>query len=228
MIISYNNINLENLSVNRENYIIPVETIKDLLNGLKKATSHRIAITLLVLTGARVTEICRLKTDDFYQNYVFIRLGKNQKGIRKVVLPDWFLIELDQYINNHNFIGRKLFPFNANGLNRYFNNIIRKQVKGEWLKKTVYTKGNIKGYEWYYQLKGFRHTYQSLKFVNLYDKYKDAGLSAEMVSADMKHHSRALSVRHYIRDLDELQRYKHNSINDLIKDNNQKSLIEFI
>lgn len=229
MKISYSNIENERLSVNRESYIIPIMETKKLIEVMEYGSTHRVAVLLLILTGARIREITRLTTFDFYQDYVFISLGKNQKGKRKERLPQWFLQELDFYMTHNSFVANRLFPFNSNELLQYFNKYIRQKVGGNWLKKTPYSKGNMVGTEWYYQLKGFRHTYQSLKFVNYYDKYKDAGLSAELVSKDMKHHCRALTVRHYLNpDVDELRRYKGLTMNDLVRQNEQQRLNQFL
>lgn len=219
----------ENIVFDSEGYSIPFYEVKRLIEFLPYASSHRIAIELLSLTGMRVSELEKIKLNCFYGEFVIWKTGKNQRGYRKEKLPFWFLHELDKYIQSYSFVDGFLFGFDSNTLSTYINKKIRPKIAGNWLKKRVKPRGSLKGLEYVYQLKSLRHNFATLEFARNLDKWgKDVAVI--FTAKKMKHSTYKMTAEHYLENFDSLdiERYKEVSMSDLLKEANQRKITEFL
>jgi len=55
---------------------------------------------MLALTGCRLAELNTMREEHLRGNIIFWQPGKNQKGWRREALPEWYLRELREYMDN--------------------------------------------------------------------------------------------------------------------------------
>jgi len=183
---------------------IPIERALEAIDSMEYASCMRVIFRMLYLTGCRINEIDRFRMDLFIGNKVYWPLGKNQRGMRSVELPQEYLDELLAYRKrNYKFEGTRLFNITGDTFARYFNRDIRPRLSREWNLLIVgHEKSYLKCDEYYLQIKGLRKLRQTIIFHENYMKWKDAGVALEMTSKEMKHSSTRITAYHYIRDFD--------------------------
>ena len=221
---------MDRLTLEEDGFAVPFEEIKRLLECLEYANKYRIALTIIALTGCRISELNNMGTKSFYGDFLMWKTGKNQKGYRKEKLPNWFLIELSEYLlkNQHSY--NNLFNFKGERLRDLINKDLRPLLKGDWLIKKIKPskKGAIRE-EYVFQLKGLRHSFATLDFYNKFLKWGGT-VAVEFTCKRMKHSSYKMTAGHYIGNFKRLnvEKYKYKEIADILKNATQTRLGEFI
>lgn len=156
---------------------------------------------MLALTGCRLSELNGMRISNIQGNIIYWRLGKNQKGWRKEALPDWYLKELQEYINTHRLKRDHLFGPSATSIRRYFNRDIRPYLGEEWQEKISHP-GYTIDERYILQLKSFRKSFGTTIFWREYQKWEDAGVALEFTSKRMCHSTTHMTAFHYLRNFE--------------------------
>ncbi|MDI6738152.1 MAG: hypothetical protein QME12_06605 [Nanoarchaeota archaeon] len=200
------------MEINHEidSHAVPFNRVLEALNIMQYASDVRAMFQMLFLTGCRMKELDNMQASMIYGNVIYWHLGKNQRGFRKVRLPNYFVRELREYRNTHRVYGGKLFGIDAHTFRRYFAKFIRPRLPS-WQEKRFRDKCGVLEPEYIYQLKGLRKDFQTLEFARQLDKWKDASVALEFTSKGMKHSSTRITAKHYIENFESLdiERYKH-------------------
>lgn len=213
-----------------DGYAIPFHEIKRLLNFYPYGHRFRIAFELLALTGMRINELNSIGLNSFYGDHVVWKCGKNQKGYRREKLPQWFLVELQTYLNNYPHSNSHLFNFQAKMLRDVLNKRVRKQLGGFWIvQRPDPSKNGVIKFEYVYQLKGLRHSFSTMEFIRYFEKF-GGDIAVGYVSRRMHHKSEKLTAHHYICNFEKLSiyKYKGHSIGEILKEAHQKRIIDYM
>jgi integrase len=219
-----------------EGYAISFENIKRLIDFFPYGDEHRIAIELLALTGMRTVELDGISPANFWTDtnkntFLIWKLGKNQSGTRKELVPEWFLEEVRYFLTqSFRMPHRPLFSFRGEALRYYINHFVRHRLRGDWIKKRPGHRGFING-EYVLQLKGLRHTFATKVFYEALNRF-GAEVGAGIVQARMQHHSPYITCRHYTNDIqtifEDLEHFKGASIGEILRHSNQIPLTAYL
>lgn len=211
---------------------VPFERIIEVLEFLPYAHPIRVYVQFLFLTGARVSEACKIEfegKDSFIKgNYVFWRCGKNQHGQwRKEFLPDFFLKELDVYKSQTKGFKGRLFHTEAKTFGSYFNRFIRPYLSSDWHERSVVPHGLA--VEHILNLKGLRKSFATLAFWGFWDEYDDANIAMVLTCKRMRHSTTGMTINHYIDQSQRLNRdkWKGSTPSQILALVAQRSLVEF-
>lgn len=195
---------LVNLQVDA--YALSWPAIKELYDYLPWGNPIRVMARVCQQTGAHKVELDLMKKSLLHEDgtFFFECAKKRAKQMRKVQLSEDLLRELKFYWENNLTYADRMFGISSDTWTRYFNRDVRPRLSHLWNeKRPVAEKGKLV-LEYVSQLKGFRHTYATMKFAKYYERYKDAYIAAEMVARDLKHSAKAITVRHYVINLEML------------------------
>lgn len=221
---------MDKFNLECDGYAIPFNEVVRLIEFLDWGNKYRVAFELLALTGARISELKNMGLSGLRGNILVWKTGKNQKGYRRVELPEWFIKELFYHLDNHNHPSKGFFDFDGGVLRHVLNKQIRPCLGGLWQQKRPCPtgRGALK-YEYLLQVKGLRACYATLKFYNNFKKW-GATLAVECTAAAMRHSSYKMTAGHYVvgnfARLD-IEKYGGYEIKDIIKLASQRKLGEF-
>lgn len=218
------------LNLHSESHAIPFDKVIEAVDFMEYGSTCRVMFEMLFLTGCRMSELDRMKISKFYGQYLYWALGKNQRSHRKEKLPKWYIEELKVYRNNHKVFRDKLFGINAHTFRRYFARDIRPNLSPAWQEKTLFQRKGALNEEYVLQLKGLRKDFQTLVFKKELDKWKDSGVALEFASKRVKHSSTHITSYHYLCNFEQLgvEKYKNLEPHQILKQANQKRLLDFI
>ena len=212
-----------------ENYAIPFEDVKEMVDYLPYGHKYRVALMLLTLTGCRICELDNMGINSIGCGFLYWKTGKNQKGFRKEDLPDWFMSELQYHIDNNHCSNNRLFDFKGNSFRRIFNKEIRPKLNSNWQIKYIKANKKYAVEEYAYQLKGLRHNFASLDFYNNFCKWGGT-VALEFTCKRMKHSSYKITCGHYIGGFDKLKidQYKGCTMSEILHNKiSQRRIGEF-
>lgn len=124
----------------QRNLCITIQEIRDLLDFYPYGQRHRLCFAIMATAGLRVSEVVGITINSFLKEdlteFVY-RVSKFKKKkystgttvinykTRKAKIPLWLAKELKYYIsrNYHCFEDGEIFPFSAESLRRYLNNL---------------------------------------------------------------------------------------------------------
>lgn len=219
-----------NIAKSVEPQAVPFSAIVNALRNLEYGSLLRVGLELLLLTGARISELDNMTISCIFGNRLIWKVGKNQRGaMREAFLPTSFLRELNTLRKNHR-CDQHLLPVNHDTFRRYFNKN-RHRLGQEWLEKHLMPKRDRIGVEYVLQVKGLRKLHSTATFVREFEKWKSAEVALEMTSKEMKHNSNHMTAYHYLReDWDRLgiRAYLRTDPENLVKENTQRRLADFI
>lgn len=221
----------KNINLNAEGHCIPFEEVAKAINFMRYGSIMRIMFEMLHFTGCRISELDNMQINLFMEDHIYWHIGKNQKGFRKIKLPNEFIEEIKYYRNNFKSPKIKLFGTSANTFRRRFNSEIRPNLGDNWNKLRVVETNSELTTEFEYQLKGMRKNYQTFNFNKNYQKWKDASIAIEFTSKEMKHSSKNITAYHYVENNDKLnvKNYLDCDYNKIInKKIGQTNLIDFL
>jgi len=213
-----------------DGYAIPFTDVIDLIEFYPYAHPYRVAFTLIALTGCRIAELNNIGANSFRGNFLIWKTGKNQKGYRRERIPNWFMLEINEYIKKHPTSQTRLFQFKTEWLRDKLNKIIRPALKGNWLvQKPIPIKNGAVQKEYLYQLKGLRHNFATLTFYNQFLKWGGT-VAVEFTCKRMKHSSYKMTAGHYIGNFERLdiEKYKALDMSEIINNGKQKKIIEYM
>lgn len=218
------------LDLESETCAVPIGCVKEVRDFLPYASPVRVMFEFLFLTGCRLKELDGVSVDFFVRDYVFIRLGKNQRGYRKVRLPAWFIEEVRHYRNEHRCFGSKLFGISSETLQRYFNRDVRPKLSKEWRKVTFKPQKKIMRVEHVLQLKGLRKTFTTLRYHKHLMEMGSHDMAAEGARRDLQHSSKSITYNSYITDAKRVgvTRYYAQEPAQALRANAQEKLLRFI
>lgn len=192
--------------VNLQNdaYALTWPAIRELYDFLPWGDPVRVMARVAQQTGCHKIELNMMKKSFLHEDgtFYFETAKKRAKQLRKVQLSMDLVKELNHYWNHHMTFKDMMFGISSDTWTRYFNRDVRPKLSHVWNEKRPTAEKGKLYLEYVCQLKGFRHTYATMKFAKAYDRYKDAYVAAEMVAKDLKHSVKAITVRHYIFNLD--------------------------
>ncbi len=211
-----------------ESYSIPIPKVKELIMYLPFGSSYRCAILILCVTGARLSELNAMGLKSLAYPYLVWKVGKNQRGYRKEILPEWAWNEVRAYLGAYPASPEHLFSFTGETLTSHFNRYIRPNLSSEWQEKR-WSSGLIKQ-EYIYQLKSLRHNYATAIFFAELNKWGSADLAISKTSCRMRHSSTRLTAERYLNDADTLGIRPGMSFNlaDELRNCNQSKLVEWL
>lgn len=183
---------------------VPYRAFRELFNFLPYAHPVRVMVCMLALTGCRLSELDRMRTDNLRGNVLYWRLGKNQRGWRAEPLPDWYIAELAEYHARHRTALGKLFGPGAHTLRRYFNRDVRPLLGAEWQVKRDHP-GYIHEEPFVLQLKSLRKSYATTIFFREYRHWKDAGVALQFTSKKLRHSCERITAYHYLQHLEQIE-----------------------
>lgn len=187
-----------------ESKAIPLKQVRKALEILPYGSTQRVMFEMLTLTGCRLTELDNMKWSNIRNDFLYFKLGKNQKNWRKVKLPARFVQELKDYRETHRVQADALFGAKGHSFRRLFDRESRKILGSEWLeKRETWTNGEF-ALEYKLQLKGLRKNYQTLVFKSELEKWGDPGVALEFTSKAMRHSSTHITAYHYLVNFDSL------------------------
>ena len=197
----------------------------------KDPDNKALAILWLMETGARPSEIENRNIKELYfKKYWIWSPRKNQKGKRTAKLSDFFLKELDNYLEKGKYSSTDLFGIKGESLTRYINKNIRPILGGDWLKKyPKIDKYGVMKWNYIYQIKNLRHNYQTFNWHKYVPEFGE-DLALMKVSKEMKHSSKRITGEHYIEHAKALgleKRHREMNLSDVYQNNNQLSLTLF-
>lgn len=184
----------------REGYALPIEKVKELLSSLEYGSCNYVMTLWLALTGCRIRELDNMTVQGFKGSYFFWKIGKNQKGHRRVKIPQYAFDALMYYRSRERVYKNQLFHKSGETYRRQMNKH-RKLFGSEWTAKISNFKNNsIRHEDFMLQWKGFRKTYMTFKFYKNWDKYGDPHIATLAVTKEVGHGSIYMTFNHYIED----------------------------
>jgi integrase len=187
---------------------VPFEEIIKVVGFLPRGNPIKAGLTLLFLTGARMSELQNMTFNGpngcLRGNWLYWRVGKNQGGQwRSEFIPDWALEELKEYWETHKLPHNHLYGWCARTLGRYFNRDVRPLLGPAWQEKVaVAQKGGI--HEYVLQVKGLRKSFACLVFWQEWHKWKSASAAMEFTCKRLRHSNTGITVQHYLSSVDRL------------------------
>lgn len=216
-----------------DSYAIPFGNVKEVLDLLEYGNQVRVMFEMLALTGCRISELDSFRVDQLHKVsdgwVVFWKPGKKQRGVRKERLPDAFVNEL-RYCREHFRVkGCRMFSFKSCTFRRRFNEFVRPLLSGAWREVKPSGKRGRAPFEYVLQLKGMRKNFQTLLFAKEWQEWHDASFAMEKTCKRMRHHSKHITVNHYIENFERLDINKYVDCNpaDLLGVGVQKRLNDF-
>jgi hypothetical protein len=209
---------------------IPIDRVIEAFTFMKYGSVCRVMFTMLFLTGCRISELDVMLRKDIIEGMIYWFLGKNQHGMRKEKLPDWYLEELACYWKHSRTYSGKVFGVNSQSFVKMFNKDIRPKLSEEWQHKKYAPNKNLNRMEHIYQIKGLRKDYQTMEFARQYEKWGDAHVALEWVSKMMQHSSARITAYHYIENFENLHvdRYKKLTQEKILYSKRQTRLYDFM
>lgn len=228
-----NNHLIISMELNQEDngHSIPFEDVAEAINFKPYGDPLRVMLQMLFYTGCRMSELDNMKPELLVNNWLYWGLGKNQKGFRKVKLPDRFISELAFYRSKHKVSQANIFGIKHTTFRRMFNRDIRPNLNNNWKRKRLVVKKNELTTEYEYQLKGLRKNYQTFTFNKNLEKWGDSKIALEFTSKDMKHSNTGITLKHYVENNDKLniKQYLNLPYDQTIKKkSSQKILLDYI
>lgn len=217
----------------REFSAIPYREIVELINKLKYGSVERVMVQMLFLSGSRITELDNMTVDNLInargQFYINWKLGKTQRGTRTEKLDARFIQELKYYRDHSRVYGKKLFGVNSQTFMRYFNRDIRPILNKNWNSYIMVPDKKIMKLEHKYQIKGLRKSHSILKFAKRIKEFHDVTAATEFTCCDMKHSSKNITTRHYLKDYNAIEgdKYAHLDPIDVLGQATQTRLMDF-
>ena len=218
-----------NLNLSVDGQAIPPTRIKEVLDYLPYGNQIRVMFQFLAITGSRISELDRMRTDRILksQNKYFLiwSLGKNQKAFRKEEIPEQLVQELRESRKNRRCFQNRLFSMSSDTFRRVFNRDVRPNLSDAWTERKIkLSKGQLQT-EYVLQLKGLRKTFQTLNFAQELRKWNNPDIALEFTSKRMRHSSKHITAYHYIVNFDQVNTSMDNL--DLLGNNTQRRLPEF-
>lgn len=217
------------LNIVVESKAIPFDKVMEVIQKVQYGCHESVMFKFLMLSGCRVKELDYLRISLLCGNIVYIPLGKNQKGHRKIKLPQHYLTELSYYRKTHRIYSDKVFGINNTTFRRAFNTKIRPKLSKSWVEKEMrLRKGGIP-YKFYkFGLNGLRKNYQTILYKLQLIKWGSPEMAVEMTSKLMKHSSRKITCYHYIQNFDNLniERYMYMTPDQLLKSGAEQTRLQ--
>ncbi|GEM_PF-3849613 len=216
-------------NVHSDSHCIPFGYVIEAIEFMAYGSGLRVMFIMLFLTGCRISELDNMKISKIYGNFIYWKLGKNQKRHRKEPLPEKYLAELKFYRENNRVYQDRLFAMNHGTFRREFNKKIRPKLSKSWQQKRLI---DIQGHlqeEYFLQLKGLRKNYQTLDFAKQLKKWKSADVALEFTSKRMRHSSKRITAYHYLENFEDLDILKYQELTpaEIFKQAQQTRLFDF-
>jgi integrase len=212
-----------------EGNVIPWELVVEVFNKLEYGSINSVMFKMLLYTGCRISELSNMKLSCIFSNYLYWKTGKNQTGFRKEKLPLDYIEELRFYLKQNTTLKDQLFNKRGQSLVDYFNKILRPKLSSKWQSKRIHPVKDKFHLEYVYQIKCLRKNFQTLKFHKYFEQYQDYSVALGFISKEMKHKNKDVTQYHYIDNTNtlNLKKYRNLEISEIIKQNNQTSIIDF-
>lgn len=214
-----------------DSHAIPYKYVQEAINFMEYASTTRVMFQMLVITGCRIKELNSMKISNLYEEgWFYWTLGKNQKGTRKIKLPEFFIKELLEYRSTHRVPQERLFGVRDCTFTRYFNRDVRPHLSKAWREVRIRNRQtSLDKTEYIFQLKGLRKNFQTVLFKKEYDKWNDANVAVLMTSKEMKHSSTHITAYHYIENFEslEIENYKEICTTKIIQECGQMRVFDF-
>lgn len=181
---------------------------------------------MLAFTGCRISELDNFYISGLKGNRIYWRVGKNQKGLRMCILPQWYLNELMHYRSNpeYKFDSKHLFGIKACTFQRRFSKEIRGKLPNEWQEMGRFYTNRGWDRVYLFQLKGLRKTWATHCFSRYWHHYGSPSVALEATCKEMKHSNKGITLSHYIEELDLVRGREKQYIHEIIKPEVQLTL----
>lgn len=186
-----------------EGNLIPFYLVKILFEAVPYASDLRVFFQLLHQLGCRICEVTRMKRSLIKGNFIYWKLGKNQKSWRKEFISTELIEEIDEYRRTHRVYSDRILGPTHVSLSQYFIKM-RHTLGPEWNEQVEVVKNDAFCNAYKYQLKGFRKNFQTILFYYYWKKTGSPELAMEMVCKKMKHSSRKITFQHYIENINSI------------------------
>lgn len=219
------------VQVTHEAQAVPFEAVAAARERMEYASCARVMFTMLALTGCRIRALDNMKRSRLYEGGVLMfHEGKRTTGLRRVVLPSWFVDELTEHRRSHDIVQDQLFCFKSDWLQKSFLRQIRPLMGPAWNEMVIHVYGSYERLEYKLQLKGLRKSYQTHQFALQVAKWGSADIALEFTSKEMKHSSTRITAYHYLRNFDEInaEQSRKSSVADLLRRVDQSTILEHL
>lgn len=180
---------------------LPYSLFREAIQTLPRASEVRCMLLMLALTGMRVQELAVLRVDNIVDNAILWPLGKNQRGWRREVLPDWYRAELGHFRANNRVPTRYVFGMTPEHLRRYFNKFVRPRLSHSWrLRRRTLTTGIVTEQQYRYQLSSLRKSFCTTVFYREYRHWGDIHVALLFAQKRFCHKSERITAMHYLKE----------------------------
>lgn len=217
-------------NIHSESHCIPFRYVIEAIEFMQYGSGLRVMFEMLFLTGCRISELDNMKLSKIYGNWIYWKLGKNQKRHRKEELPKKYVEELKHYREHNKVYSDKLFSMQHDTFRREFNKKIRPKLSRSWQQLRLIDKDGLLQQEYFLQLKGLRKNYQTLDFAKQLKKWNDAYIALEFTSKKMRHSSKRITAYHYLENFEDIEilKYREMTPAEILSQANQTRIFDFI